>query len=122
MIDRLRSEFGDTKDIWSWSGYTFEELLLDSEDKLEMLSKIDILVDGRFELSKKNLMLQFRGSSNQRIIDVKNHWQKAKWSSGKSFMIQKKPLNKSKERSNLIALPIMVTQYFHRRRDLDWSG
>lgn len=71
VIDRLRAEFGDTKDIWSWSGYTFEELLLDSEDKLEMLSKIDILVDGRFDLSKKNLMLQFRGSSNQRIIDVK---------------------------------------------------
>ncbi|MGL9729133.1 anaerobic ribonucleoside-triphosphate reductase activating protein [Enterococcus sp. DIV0756] len=71
VIDRIRAEFGDTKDIWSWSGYTFEELLLDSDDKLEMLSKIDILVDGRFDLSKKNLMLQFRGSSNQRIIDVK---------------------------------------------------
>lgn len=71
VIDRIRAEFGDTKDIWSWSGYTFEELLLDSDDKLEMLSKIEILVDGRFELSKKNLMLQFRGSSNQRIIDVK---------------------------------------------------
>lgn len=71
VINRLRAEFGETKDIWSWSGYTFEELLLDSDDKLEMLSKIDILVDGRFELSKKNLMLQFRGSSNQRIIDVK---------------------------------------------------
>ena len=71
VINRLRAEFGDTKDIWSWSGYTFEELLLESDDKLEMLSKIDILVDGRFELSKKNLMLQFRGSSNQRIIDVK---------------------------------------------------
>ena len=70
VINRIRAEFGDTKDIWSWSGYTFEELLLDSDDKLEMLSKIDILVDGRFELSKKNLMLQFRGSSNQRIIDV----------------------------------------------------
>lgn len=71
VIDRLRAEFGDTKDIWSWSGYTFEELLQDSDDKLEMLSKIDILVDGRFEESKKNLMLQFRGSSNQRIINVK---------------------------------------------------
>lgn len=71
LIDRLHAEFGDTKDIWSWSGYTFEELLLDSEDKLEMLSKIDILVDGRFDINKKNLMLQFRGSCNQRIIDVK---------------------------------------------------
>lgn len=71
VVDRVHKEFGLAKDIWSWSGYTFEELLLESPDKLELLSKIDILVDGRFELSKKNLNLQFRGSSNQRIIDVK---------------------------------------------------
>lgn len=71
LVDRFRSEFGETKDIWSWSGYTFEELLLETEDKLELLSKIDILVDGRFELSRRDLTLQFRGSSNQRIIDVK---------------------------------------------------
>lgn len=70
LVDRLHAEFGDTKDIWSWTGYTFEELLQDSNDKLELLNKIDILVDGRFDLSKKNLLLQFRGSSNQRIIDV----------------------------------------------------
>ncbi|MDR3826955.1 4Fe-4S cluster-binding domain-containing protein, partial [Enterococcus sp.] len=49
---------------------TYEELLLETPDKLELLSKIDILVDGRFELSKRNLNLQFRGSSNQRIIDL----------------------------------------------------
>lgn len=71
VVDRVRKEFGLKKDIWSWSGYTFEELLLESDDKLELLNKIDILVDGRFELSKRNLNLQFRGSSNQRIIDVK---------------------------------------------------
>ena len=71
LVDRIHAEFGDMKDIWSWSGYTFEELLLDSEDKLELLNKIDILVDGRFDINQKNLMLQFRGSSNQRIIDVK---------------------------------------------------
>ena len=70
VVNRVRSEFGHGKDIWSWSGYTFEELLLETEDKLELLSRIDILVDGRFELSKRNLNLQFRGSSNQRIIDV----------------------------------------------------
>ncbi|MDU2184719.1 MAG: 50S ribosomal protein L33 [Lactococcus lactis] len=39
-------------------------------DKLELLSLIDILVDGRYDRTKRNLMLQFRGSSNQRIIDV----------------------------------------------------
>lgn len=71
VVDRVKAEFGDSKDIWSWSGYTFEELLLETPDKLELLSKIDVLVDGRFELSKRNLNLQFRGSSNQRIIDVK---------------------------------------------------
>jgi len=70
VVNRVRKEFGRSKDIWSWSGYTYEELLEDTEDKLALLSKIDILVDGRFELSKRNLNLQFRGSSNQRIIDV----------------------------------------------------
>ncbi|MBL1227559.1 anaerobic ribonucleoside-triphosphate reductase activating protein [Enterococcus sp. BWR-S5] len=71
VVNRIHQEFGTKKDIWSWSGYTFEELLLETPDKLELLDKIDILVDGRFELSKRNLNLQFRGSSNQRIIDVK---------------------------------------------------
>ena len=49
--------------------------MLETEDKLELLSLIDILVDGRFDLTKKNLMLQFRGSSNQRIIDVQKSLQ-----------------------------------------------
>lgn len=71
VVDKVHETFGTTKDIWSWSGYTFEELLLETPDKLELLNKIDILVDGRFELTKRNLNLQFRGSSNQRIIDVK---------------------------------------------------
>ncbi|GBG95648.1 anaerobic ribonucleoside-triphosphate reductase activating protein [Ligilactobacillus salitolerans] len=70
LIDRLRDAYGYTKDIWSWSGYTWEELQKESADKLEMLKKIDILVDGRFEEEQKDLTLQFRGSANQRIIDV----------------------------------------------------
>ncbi|HCJ4252188.1 TPA: anaerobic ribonucleoside-triphosphate reductase activating protein [Enterococcus faecalis] len=70
VVKRARETFGSAKDIWSWSGYTFEELLLETPDKLELLHSIDILVDGRFELAKRNLNLQFRGSSNQRIIDV----------------------------------------------------
>lgn len=69
LIDRVRRELPD-KDVWSWSGYTFEELLKDSDDKLEMLSKIDVLVDGRFDVRLKTTECPFRGSSNQRIIDV----------------------------------------------------
>ncbi len=71
VVDQVHEVYGNQKDIWSWTGYTFDELLLETPDKLELLSKIDVLVDGRFELSKKDLNLQFRGSSNQRIIDVK---------------------------------------------------
>ncbi len=70
VVKRVRETFGSAKDIWSWSGYTFEELLLETPDKLELLHSIDNLVDGRFELAKRNLHIQFRGSSNQRIIDV----------------------------------------------------
>ena len=70
LCKRIRKEFGDTKNIWSWTGYSWDELMKESDDKLEMLSLIDILVDGRFLLPKKDLTLQFRGSSNQRIIDV----------------------------------------------------
>lgn len=68
----IRQEFGNSKDIWSWTGYYWEEMMQESPDKLELLNLIDVLVDGRFELSKKDLSLQFRGSSNQRIIDVKS--------------------------------------------------
>jgi anaerobic ribonucleoside-triphosphate reductase activating protein len=70
LCRRVRQEFGHTKDIWSWSGYTFDELLKDSYDKLKLLSMIDILVDGRFLEEQKDLTLQFRGSANQRIINV----------------------------------------------------
>ena len=69
LVKRIKSELPN-KDIWSWTGYTWDELMLETPDKLELLANIDILVDGRFDLSKKNLLLQFRGSSNQRIIDV----------------------------------------------------
>jgi anaerobic ribonucleoside-triphosphate reductase activating protein len=70
VVGRMRRELGRTKDVWAWSGYTFEELLLDSEDKLALLREVDVLVDGRFREDLKDLRLQFRGSSNQRLIDV----------------------------------------------------
>ncbi|MSE09306.1 anaerobic ribonucleoside-triphosphate reductase activating protein, partial [Lactobacillus salivarius] len=49
LVKRIRKEYGHEKDIWSWSGYTWDELMQESEDKLELLSNLDILVDGRFE-------------------------------------------------------------------------
>ena len=78
LCKRVRKEFGHKKDIWSWSGYTWEELLKDSDDKKELLSLIDILVDGRFLQDKKDLTLQFRGSSNQRVIDVPKSFKEGK--------------------------------------------
>lgn len=70
LCRRVRQEFGHTKDIWSWTGYTWDELMQESEDKLALLKMLDILVDGRFLEAEKDLTLQFRGSRNQRIIDV----------------------------------------------------
>ncbi|MGJ0846463.1 anaerobic ribonucleoside-triphosphate reductase activating protein [Tissierella praeacuta] len=57
------------KNIWIWSGYTYEEIIKDN-NKLELLRLCDILVDGKFVQKLKDLTLKFKGSSNQRIIDV----------------------------------------------------
>ena len=57
------------KDIWIFSGYTYEEILRD-DNKKKLLEECDVLVDGRFVEALKDLNLRFRGSSNQRIIDV----------------------------------------------------
>lgn len=64
------------KTIWVYSGYTLEdELMSESRARCEVtdeiLSLIDVLVDGEFVLDKKNISLKFRGSENQRIIDMK---------------------------------------------------
>ena len=57
------------KSIWIYSGYTYEEIL-NSKEKMEIISYCDVLVDGRYEEKLRNLRLKFRGSSNQRIIDI----------------------------------------------------
>ena len=57
-------------EVASYSGYTFEELLSGSDDQKELLSSIDILIDGPFVLAERSLELVFRGSRNQRILDV----------------------------------------------------
>ena len=58
-------------EVASYSGYTFEELLNGSEDQKKLLEAIDILIDGPFLQDQKSLEIAFRGSRNQRILDVK---------------------------------------------------
>jgi anaerobic ribonucleoside-triphosphate reductase activating protein len=74
VVRRLRAEHGRAKDVWCWSGYMFEELLAEAAagqaDKAELLGELDVLVDGRFELAQRDLTLAFRGSRNQRVLDV----------------------------------------------------
>lgn len=60
------------KNIWAYTGYTLEQLLELGGDYTELLSYCDVLVDGPFILAKRNLSLDFRGSSNQRIIELKD--------------------------------------------------
>ena len=66
IIESLKKRFPE-KRIWIYSGYTYESL---NKNQLRVISKADILVDGQFIKEKKNLNLKFRGSSNQRIIDI----------------------------------------------------
>lgn len=68
LIHKIKTKFNDKK-IWVFSGYTWEELHNDTE-VLNVFVDIDVLVDGRFNKKLKDLSLPFRGSSNQRIIDV----------------------------------------------------
>lgn len=61
--------------VITYTGYTFEEImsnLINNDGYRELLLETDILIDGRFEITQRDLTLPFRGSSNQRIIDVKN--------------------------------------------------
>lgn len=65
----LRLKIEVNKPIHLWSGYTFEELMKNPKAVMVLLHA-DTLVDGRFVLAKKDLNLKYRGSSNQRVIDI----------------------------------------------------
>lgn len=74
LLRRVKEKFPQ-KDIWCYSGYNFEKDMLTGnlgpwETTEEMLSYIDVLVDGEFKLELKNPNLRFRGSANQRVIRV----------------------------------------------------
>lgn len=74
FIKKVKEQYPQ-KDIWCYTGFTLEELVGDSRAHTErikdLLSYIDVLVDGKFIDAKKDITLKFRGSSNQRLIDVK---------------------------------------------------
>lgn len=70
------------KDVWFWTGFTWEEIFDPNLNNTiwkycrELIYNCDVVVDGRFELDKRNIALEWKGSSNQRVIDVKQTLQK----------------------------------------------
>ena len=73
FLRRLRQQLPD-KTVWAFSGYTWEELTGQSRARFEatgaLLSLVDVLVDGEFVEALRDISLRFRGSSNQRLLDV----------------------------------------------------
>lgn len=70
IIKEIRTYMREEQDIWIYSGYTLEQIKRDKE-KLDLLLECDIIVDGLYKEELKDLTLRFRGSSNQRIINIK---------------------------------------------------
>lgn len=80
LIERVKNELPE-KTIWMYTGFTYDVDLAPGGKRYvdgvtdKILDNIDVLVDGRFVLEKKDITLRFRGSSNQRVIDVpKSRW------------------------------------------------
>lgn len=75
LLRKVKEKFPE-KNIWCYTGYTFDKDVMGDmcsrwEETSEILSYLDVVVDGKFEEDKKDIKLRFRGSSNQRVIDVK---------------------------------------------------
>lgn len=88
LLRKVKSTYPE-KTIWCYTGYTLEQDLLNPSRARcqytdEMLSLIDVLVDGEFVESKKNIRLKFRGSENQRVIDLKKSLE-----SGRTVLVER---------------------------------
>ncbi|WP_455793420.1 anaerobic ribonucleoside-triphosphate reductase activating protein [Clostridium butyricum] len=70
LLQEYRKTFAATKSIWLWTGNLFEEILKD-DLKSKVLPFIDVIIDGKFEENLKDITLKYKGSTNQRVIDVK---------------------------------------------------
>ena len=66
ICDCVYRVFGSKKDIWMWTGYSYEDI-----KNLKVLNLIDVLVDGSYIESKRDISLPYMGSSNQRVIDLR---------------------------------------------------
>lgn len=74
LVRKVKEKLPD-KTIWCYTGFDYEKDVMgrmykEWPETKEIMDSIDVLVDGKFELDKRNLNLQFRGSENQRLIDV----------------------------------------------------
>jgi anaerobic ribonucleoside-triphosphate reductase activating protein len=86
IVNKIRHSYGNTKSIWLYTGYEWE-WIIDNQfedlgngysrwtDRASIISKCDILVDGRFINEQKDLSLKWRGSSNQRVIDIRKSFE-----------------------------------------------
>ena len=72
LVKEFRNRFGETKDIWVYTGYVIDDLL--SLNKEEILEYIDVLVDGEYIEEQRDISLAFRGSKNQRIIKMRERF------------------------------------------------
>lgn len=70
LIEAFRARFGHTKTIWVWSGFMFENLKHNTQARRQILNQIDVLVDGPFVQQLYQPGLAFKGSLNQRVINV----------------------------------------------------
>lgn len=74
LTDQFRKRFSYTKDLWIWTGYLFEEFTWDENggiDSHPCVQKADVVVDGKFDITKKDISLPYSGSSNQRVINMR---------------------------------------------------
>lgn len=71
-LEIARAAHAAGKNVWCYTGFTFEALLKENDPaRMALLQEVDVLVDGPFLLAERSLEVRFRGSKNQRLIDVK---------------------------------------------------
>lgn len=72
LVERFRAKYGNTKKVWMWTGYLYEKI-----ESLPIIDLIDVLIDGPFDYTKSDPTLQYRGSSNQRVIWISHNPQRS---------------------------------------------